>query len=221
MALIKLSDYYPADSDSICDALDSLSEATSVKITDDPNMYFDGSPCALGVVLKETPAVGIDDFTYYVGLEGDCLRPLPDPGPLVYDHTTIKPMFLFAEETKAVSGGADYGTPNERDPIEMASVTVPVFAQEMTILVYFTILWHPDGGGRSVKFLMKYGEQLAEPEYTELYQEESGTLWWKSTGSYVNSITHHAGNEAKIRMLIKHMSGTVKVITSAIVFKSS
>jgi hypothetical protein len=63
MALVKLSDYYADENSTICDALNALSEATSVKLTDDADMYFDGSPCALGTMLAETtPAVAVAAF---------------------------------------------------------------------------------------------------------------------------------------------------------------
>jgi hypothetical protein len=121
---------------------------------------------------------------------------------LLYDETTIKPTFLSNEEIKGFSGPG-YGTP-ERDPVEMASVTIPVFAQDMVVLVYCTIFWN-HGSGDYVKFLGKYGDQLMENDYTELYQDESNTLTW---------------TEAKFRLLVKAGSGTVKVITCAVVFRA-
>lgn len=219
MALVKLSDYYVDDEATVCDALEALSNATEVKLTDDPDMYFDGSPCALGEMLSDTAAVGVDDFDNYVGIEDGCLKPLPDPGPLLYDETTIKPTFLYKEETKTV-GGSDYGSPTERDPIEMGEITIPVFAQDMVVLVYVTVLWHKDGPYR-IKYLPKYGEQLMEPNYTEVYQEESLSLQWSSTSAYTNHISHTAGTEAKFRLLIKHMAGQIKVLVSALIFKAN
>lgn len=218
MALVKLSDYYPEEENaSICDALDALSEAVDIQLTDDPDSYFDGSPCALGVVIQETPAVGIDDFDNYVGLEDGCLKPLPDPGPLLYNHTTMKPMFLYREEVRNV-GESSYGSP-ERGPIEMGEITIPVFAQDMVVLVYVTILWHREGE-HLMKYLPKYGEQLLESDYTELNGAESTTLHWNSTSAYTNHISHGAGTEAKFRILIKHMAGQIKVLVSALIFKA-
>jgi len=219
MALVKISDYYVNEEATVCDALDALSGATEIKLTDDADMYFDGSPCALGVMLSETPAVAITDFDNYIGIEDGCLRPLPDPGPLLYDHTTIKPLFLYREEQVNVNGGASYGSP-ERDPIEVGEITIPVFAQDMVILYYATILWNRGGAAYQMKYLPKYGEQLMEPGYTELW-EESITLTWATSSAYSNHISHSAGTEAKIRLLVKHMTGTVRVLASAIVFKAS
>jgi hypothetical protein len=73
MALVKLSDYYTDEATSVCDALGLLSEATDIQITDDPNKYFDGSPCALGMVVKEAPEN--NDFDDYIALEDGCLKP--------------------------------------------------------------------------------------------------------------------------------------------------
>jgi len=220
MALVKLSDYYPAEEGaSICDALDALSEAVEIKLTDNPDEYFDGSPCALGPVIKETPAVGLADFDDYVALEDGCLKPLPDPGPLLYNHTTVKPTFLYREEIRNV-GESNYGSPVERDPIEMGEITIPVFAQDMVVLVYATILYHRECEC-NIKFLPKYGEQLLESDYTEIRGNESLTLHWTGMAGYINHISHGAGTEAKFRLLIKYMGGQIKVLVSALVFKAS
>lgn len=220
MALVKLSDYYANDEATICDALDALSQATVVKLTDDADMYFDGSPCALGAMLAETtPAVAVAAFDDFIAIEDGCLKPLPKPDALLYDESTIKPTFLYREEIKTV-GGSDYGTPTERGPIEMGEITIPVFAQDMVVLVYVTVLWHKDGSYR-MKYLPKYGEQLMEPNYTEVYQEESLSLQWSSSSAYTNHISHAAGTEAKFRLLVKHMSGKIKVLVSALIFKAS
>lgn len=218
MALVKLSDYYVDDEATVCDALDALSNATEVKLTDDADMYFDGSPCALGAMLSESPAVAVSDFDDMVAIEDGCLKPLAKPDPLLYDETTIRPMFLYKEEVRTV-GGSDYGSPTERDPIEMGEITIPVFAQDMVVLVYVTVLWHKEESHK-IKYLPKYGEQQMESNYTEL-QEDSATLHWNSTSAYTNHISHVAGTEAKFRLLIKHMSGQIKVIVSALIFKAS
>lgn len=218
MALVKLSDYYVDDEATVCDALEALSNATEVKLTDDADMYFDGSPCALGAMLTETPEVAITEFDNYIAIEDGCLKPLPDPGPLLYDETTIKPTFLYREEVRNVGYG-DYGTP-EREPIEMGEITIPVFAQDMVVLVYVTVLWHKEESHR-IKYLPKYGEQQMESNYTEIYQEESLSLHWNGTSAYTNHISHVAGTEAKFRLLVKHMSGQIKVIVSALIFKAS
>lgn len=215
MALVKLSDYYSNEESGVCDALGALSDATDIQITDDPDKYFDGSPCAFGMVIKETPEN--TDFDDYIALEDGCLKPLPDPGALLYDETTVKPTFLSKEESRRV-GYADYGSPIEREPIEMGEVTIPAFSQDMSVIVYVTVFFHNDGGYR-IKFLPKYGEQLLEADYTEL-PDESNTLYWVSSASYQNHISHVAGTEAKFRILIKHSSGTVKVIVCALVFRA-
>lgn len=215
MALVRLSDYGDIEQDP-CSALDQLSGSIQIVVSDDPDDFYDGSPCNLGRILRaSSEIVGGNYKVAVLDTSSNCLGWIVKPADPVYDSSSLSPWMQMAEQEIGVDSGNCAVFAGTRT---IAHVKPPYFSVATKLMVFWTVLFHGTSPSDQCKWHPHWGDlpvdgDVGTPLVSDIYiKSPLSGQWGVSTFSAV--VDHPAGETEKVLSAI--VNGTVGQIHAII-----